>query len=123
MTVLASFPDLLTLVLSGVTAHNGLQILASRLNRVATAVDQGDVKTLAHDAHGVVDWVETHDPALAKAAEAEALRLKGEAMAEVVKVRHDAAEEIRKLATAVESAATALPVTPVEAAPATPAGS
>ncbi|TQF03941.1 hypothetical protein E6W39_19005 [Kitasatospora acidiphila] len=115
--------DLLTVALASVLAHNGLQVLVSKLTAVATAVDQGDVKTLAHDAHGVVDWVETHDPALAKSVEAEAAQLRAAAVDEIERARHAAAEEIRKLAAAVESAATALPATPVDPPAAPPAAS
>lgn len=117
MSALTSFPDLLTLVLSGVTVHNGLQLLVAKMTAVATAVDQGDVKALAHDAHGVVDWVETHDPALAKTVENDVEKLKAEAADEIARARHAAAEEIRRLAAAVESAATALPAAPVEPTP------
>jgi hypothetical protein len=118
-----NFVDLLSVVLSGVVAHNGLQVLVAKLGRVATAVDQGDVKTLAHDAHGVVDWVETHDPALAKAVDARVEELKAAAADEIARARHAAADEIRKLAEAVESAATALPAPAVELASAPPAAS
>ncbi|MEU7096047.1 hypothetical protein [Kitasatospora aureofaciens] len=111
-----SFSQLLALVGSGVTLHNGLRLLAAKLSAVATAVETGDVKTLAHDAKGAIDFVETHDPALAKSVEAEASKLKDEALAEVAKARHAAAETLRALAADVEKAASA-------SAPASPAGS
>jgi MinD-like ATPase involved in chromosome partitioning or flagellar assembly len=120
MVSLVSFSDLMALVLSGVTVHNALRFLATKLTAVATAVETGDVKTLVHDAKGVADWVQTHDPALAKAVESEYDKLKSAAEADVAAARHAAAEEIRKLATAVEKAAVAAPEAPQPASPETP---
>lgn len=109
MNSFISFPELLALVGSGVTLHNGLQYLATRLTAVATAVDSGNVKALTHDVTGAVDFVETHDPAVAKRAEIEVEDLKAAAAADIAAARHGAAEEIRQLAELIEKTATAVP--------------
>lgn len=109
MVSLVSFPELLALVTSGVTLHNGLQLLVAKLTSVAAAVESGDVKSLVHDAKGVEDFVQTHDPALAKAVAGEADRLKADATAEVARLRHSAAEELRRLAADVEKVAGSAP--------------
>lgn len=115
MNSFVSFADLLALVGSGVTLHNALQLLVSKLTAVAAAVESGDVKALAHDAKGVIDFVQTHDPALAKSVENEAAKIRDEALAEVEKARHAAAETLRQLAADVEKAASAVPAPPVNA--------
>lgn len=109
MSMYPSFDDLLGLTLGGVTLHNALQVavrrFASGVTKVAADVESGNVKALAHDAAGVVDFVQAHDPALAKAVEDKVDALKASAEAEVAKARHAAAEELRKLAESVEKAA------------------
>jgi CRISPR/Cas system CMR-associated protein Cmr5 small subunit len=117
MNSFLSFPELLSVVLSGVVAHNGLQLVVTKLTQVATAVDQGDVRSLTHDAHGVADYVATHDPALAKAVGSEVDKLKKSAEDEINAAKHAAATEIRKLASALEGIE-APAVAPAEPAPA-----
>ena len=113
--------NLLSVTLGGVTLHNVLQYgvrrLTAGLNRVAADVESGNVKALEHDAAGVVDFVETHDPSLAKAVEAKYADVKASAEAEVAKLRHDAEEELRKLAESVEKAAGVPAVQPSVEAP------
>ncbi|WP_035800369.1 hypothetical protein [Kitasatospora mediocidica] len=123
MNSLVSFPELLALVTSGVTLHNGLQLLVAKLTSVANAVASGDVKSLVHDAKGVQDFVQIHDPALAKAVVGEADRLKADAVAEVTRLRRAAAEELRQLAADVEkvAGATAAPALVVPTVPTVPA--
>lgn len=117
-----SFSELLTVATSSVALHNALRFVATKATtaatKVANDVESGDVRALVHDAGSVLDFVETHDPALAKAAEAEYDKLKSAAVAEVDALRHAAAEEIRKLAAAVEKAAGDVPAEP--ASPETP---
>lgn len=104
-----SFNDLMGLTLGGVSLHNVLQYAVRKLTapvaKVAADVESGNVQALKHDAAGVVDFVETHDPALAKAVEAKYAEVKASAEDEVAKLRHAAAEELRKLAESVEKAA------------------
>src|SRR5206468_1249436 len=83
----------------------GVDRLAASLTKVAADVDSGNVQALKHDAKGVVHFVQTHDPALAKAVEAKYAEVKASAEDEVAKLRHAAAEELRKLAESVEKAA------------------
>jgi hypothetical protein len=107
--------DLLAVTGSGVVLHNGLRLLATKLTTVATDVESGDVRALAHDAMSAKELVQKHDPGLVQAAESETERLKRDTLAEVAAVRHAAAETLRKLAEDVEKAASAAP------APAAPA--
>jgi hypothetical protein len=107
-----NFAELLTLVGGGVTLHNALGYLSARLTGASNAVATADIATLQHDATGVVDYVQAHDPALAKAVEDERAKLTAEAEAEVAKVRASAAEELRKLAAAVEHASASVPLAP-----------
>jgi fumarate hydratase class II len=113
--------DLLAVTGSGVVLHNALQFLATKLTAVATDVESGDVRALAHDAVSVKDAVQKHDPNLVQAAENEFEKLKGDALAEVAAVRHTAAETLRKLAEDVEKAASAAPAPAAPAAAETPA--
>ena len=108
-----NFAHLLGLTLGGVSLHNALQYVVRRLtapvaakvSQVAADVESGNVQALKHDAAGIVDFVETHDPALAKAVEAKYAEVKASAEDEVAKLRHAAAEELRKLAESVEKVA------------------
>lgn len=104
-----SFSSLLGLTLGGVSLHNALQYVVRRVTapvaKVAADVESGKVAALKHDAAGIVDFVETHDPALAKAVEAKYAEVKASAEDEVAKLRHAAAEELRKLAESVEKVA------------------
>ena len=115
-----TFAELISLVGGGVTLHNVLGYVSARLTGVATAVATADVATLRHDASGALDYVETHDPAVAKAVAEKADQLRADAQAEVDRVRADAAAELRKLAAAVEHAASAVPAVPVAVAPVAP---
>jgi hypothetical protein len=121
MSVYPSFDALLGLTFGGVTLHNALQYVVKRftapVTKLAADVESGNVKSLEHDAKGVVDFVQTHDPALAKAVESEAAKLKAEALAEVEKARHAAADELRKLAESVEKASGATAPVVAPAAP------
>jgi hypothetical protein len=124
-----SFHDLLGLVFGGVTLHNALQYVLKRVTapvvsaaqKVAADVESGNAKALKHDAHGVVDFVETHDPELAKAIESKYAAIKSDVEAEVAKARHSAAEELRKLAESVEKATGASAPAPAPVAPQAPA--
>jgi hypothetical protein len=118
------FVDLMSAAVGGVSLHNLLQVgvnrLAAGVNKVAADVESGNVKGLVHDAAGVVDFVQTHDPALAKAVEAKYDAVKASAEAEIVKARHAAAEELRKLAESVEKATGVVPDASASAAPQAP---
>jgi hypothetical protein len=118
------FVDLMSATLGGVSLHNLLQIgvnrLAAGVNKVASDIESGNVAELKHDAAGVVDFVQTHDPALAKAVEAKYDALKASAEAEVAKARHAAADELRKLAESVEKATGVVPDASASAAPQAP---
>lgn len=122
---MVNLTGLASVVFGGVTLHNALQYAVRRvtapINKVAADVESGNVKALQHDAAGVVDFVETHDPALAKAVEAKYAEVKASAEDEVAKLRHAAAEELRKLAESVENAAHVAPATPAPEAPQAPA--
>lgn len=97
--------------------------LTARLTSVATAVETGNVAQLRHDAAGVVDFVETHDPALAKAVEAKVHATEAAAQAEVEKARSHAAEELRKVASLLEGIGAPAPaLTTAQAAPVTSPG-
>jgi hypothetical protein len=119
-----SFDALLGLTLGGVSLHNVLRavgtVAVSKLTKVAADVESGNVTELKHDAAGIVDFVQTHDPALAKAVEAKYEDAKAKAEDEVAKLRHAAAEELRKLAESVEKVAGVPAPTDVPAAPQAP---
>jgi hypothetical protein len=122
------FTDLMSATLGGVTLHNALQYVVRRVTApvvahvqaVAADVESGNAKALKHDAHGVVDFVETHDPELAKAIESKYAAIKSDVEAEVAKARHSAAEELRRLAESVEKATGAPAPAPVPVAPQAP---
>lgn len=109
---MSNFTDLASVVVGGVSLHNALQYVVRRLKAPVTAkvtqlasdIESGDLKSLKHDTKGVVDFVETHDPELAKAVESKLLAVKSAVEDEVAKARHAAAEELRKLAESVEKA-------------------
>ncbi|MDH6111909.1 hypothetical protein P3T36_006908 [Kitasatospora sp. MAP12-15] len=109
-----SLSTLLTVTTAGVTLHNVLQALAARLGRVAADVGTGNAQVLRNDVVSVADAVQAHDPALIATVTADAQRIAAAAEAEVLRVRHNAAEELRRLAAVVEQAAGAT-------APASPA--
>lgn len=113
-----NFDDLLGLTVGGVTLHNVLRavgtIVAGKLTKVAGDVESGNVKALEHDAAGVVNFVEDHVPAAAKAV----TEAKAKAEALVADARKSAADELRKLAEKVESATGA--DAPADAATAAP---
>jgi hypothetical protein len=121
--------DLLSATLGGVTLHNVLQYgvrkltapAVGKVKSVAADVESGNVKSLEHDAKGVVDFVETHDPALAKAVEEKYDALKASAEGEVAKLRHAAADELRKLAESVEKVSGVAEPAAAPAAPQAPA--
>ena len=106
------FTSLMSATLGGVTLHNVLQFVVRRatapvtakVNQLAADVETGDLKSLKHDAHGVIDFVETHDPELTKAIESKYAAVKSAVEDEVAKARHAAAEELRRLAESVEKA-------------------
>lgn len=119
-----SFNDLLGLTLGGVSLHNALQYVVRRVTapvtKVAADIESGNVQALKHDAAGVVDFVQTHDPALAKAVEAKYAEVKASVEDEVARARHAAAEELRKLAESVEKATGVVEAAPTAVAPQAP---
>jgi DNA repair ATPase RecN len=121
MTSYISFPDLIGLVTSGVTLHNILRFAATKLSAVAKEVESGSVPELVKEAETALAFAKEHDPKLVNAVETEAAKLKDEALAEINKARHAAAEVLRNLAADVERLAGAEPA-PVVTDPAPPAG-
>lgn len=95
--------DLTALTAGGVTLHNVLRYLgtvaSAKVTRVATDVEAGNVTDLKHQAAGVVDFVETHVPAVAKTVD----ELKSEADAKINAAKTSAADTLRKLAADIEA--------------------
>lgn len=121
---MVNLSGLASVVVGGVTLHNVMQYAVRRvtapITKVAADVESGNVTALRHDAGGIVDYVETHDPALAKAVEAKYAEVKASAEAEVARARHAAAEELRRLAESVEKASHVADATPTPEAPQAP---
>lgn len=116
-----SFADLIGLVTSGVTLHNVLRFFAAKLSAVAKEVESGSVPELVKEGEAALSFVKEHDPKLVAAVESEAAKLKDEALAEIERARHAAAEVLRNLAADVERLAGSEPA-PVVTDPAPPVG-